>query len=705
MSNAFTLLWAKLNAIWLRFTIPHLQTQDRDELHRAQLAVTVFLVIFCVTLVTFPIIYLGREQGVLAGDWISSDSWVMAHMLSITLSGITYVVARKGYFQLASAIAAVYLIAYIVVNVLIVGNIGPASAVYVLLTLAVYSFPMWVTVGVWLIVTVALFVAVANEMVLLSEITAIVLTSGVMTVFALVLGYYKRQMTIFQNQQLTTSEQRYKIISEIISDYAFSVKVHPDRTFEPEWMTDSFEKITGYDYEEIEAATTNTVSGPTPILYHPDEWSRAFADVDRLLDGETVETRYRIITKPGEIRWLDISRLPVWDEKEQRVIRYYGVARDITERVAAETALREREERIARIIENASDVIYTLSLDGKFEYVSPNWVEHKGYTAEETLNTHFSIYIHPDDVELTQNFFTWVITSGQKQSGIEYRVRRKSGEWRWYTTSGSVARDENGEAMYYVGIAQDITERKRAEAQRLKTMLDAERFQLLQRLMVAISHDFRNTLTIIETSRHLIERTLDEENRKKVQPRLARIEEQIQRLNAQLDSIRLSASLTNLVKSEVDINQMVGHIIHRFNGYRDPALNREIVFQPTATPILSMVDEQKITEALSHLIKNALMHTSPDAAITITTTTTAGLVVIAVADTGPGIPEDKLPHVFDLFYRADDARSLGSGGLGLGLSIVKMIAEAHGGDIGVESTVGEGSTFKLLLPSLGTTSS
>lgn len=134
---------------------------------------------------------------------------------------------------------------------------------------------------------------------------------------------------------LRDSETRYRIISELISDYAFCSDVQPDGSLTPNWITDdSYTRLTGYQWSEV---------GVTYKLYHPDDVEMAQRDVQRVIQGHETENDYRIITKNGAFRWLHIRRHPEWSEAEQRVIRYYGAAEDITERKRAEQIKQEAD--------------------------------------------------------------------------------------------------------------------------------------------------------------------------------------------------------------------------------------------------------------------------------------------------------------------------------------------------------------------------
>ena len=123
-------------------------------------------------------------------------------------------------------------------------------------------------------------------------------------------------------------------------------------------------------------------------------------------------------------------------------------------------------------------------------------------------------------------------------------------------------------------------------------------------------------------------------------------------------------------------------------------------FEVSDAPLMVQADEQRITQVLFNLISNALRYTPTGGAITTTAARSDGRVVVRVRDTGVGISPEELPYVFDRFYRADRSRAFSTDSSGLGLTISKQIIEAHGGQIGAQSSLGAGSTFAFSLPSI-----
>jgi len=142
---------------------------------------------------------------------------------------------------------------------------------------------------------------------------------------------------------------------------------------------------------------------------------------------------------------------------------YSAIQQELAERQRAEEALRASEERLRNIVENADEIIYTLSSDGVFTFVSPAWTRLLGHGVPEVEGHHLEPFVHPDDVLACVAFLDKVMTTGQPQRGIEYRVKHRDGTWRWHTSTGAAVKDAQGRPLYYVGMAQDITERKRSE--------------------------------------------------------------------------------------------------------------------------------------------------------------------------------------------------------------------------------------------------
>ncbi len=149
-----------------------------------------------------------------------------------------------------------------------------------------------------------------------------------------------REERLQAQRELQESEFRYRMVSELTSDYSYAYRVSPDGELEIEWVTGALEKITGFVQPEL------TASGGWESLLHPEDIPIAINQLKALMQGESQTVEYRIRTKSGEIRWMSDQALAIWDENESRTTHIYGAVKDITERKEAEAKLRFRGEEL-----------------------------------------------------------------------------------------------------------------------------------------------------------------------------------------------------------------------------------------------------------------------------------------------------------------------------------------------------------------------
>jgi diguanylate cyclase (GGDEF)-like protein/PAS domain S-box-containing protein len=143
------------------------------------------------------------------------------------------------------------------------------------------------------------------------------------------------------------------------------------------------------------------------------------------------------------------------------ILLVIGVIVMVRERLEAN--LRLSEQRFRTYVESAHDIVYTLDMQGRFKYLSPNLQDVLGYAPAELLNQHFAVIVHPDDLPACEAFLQRLLDGGKKLSGLEYRVRHRDGDWHWHLTNGSPLFDDAGHIIAMLGLAHDISERKASE--------------------------------------------------------------------------------------------------------------------------------------------------------------------------------------------------------------------------------------------------
>jgi signal transduction histidine kinase len=223
------------------------------------------------------------------------------------------------------------------------------------------------------------------------------------------------------------------------------------------------------------------------------------------------------------------------------------------------------------------------------------------------------------------------------------------------------------------------------------------RFDLVHRFFRAVSHDFRTSLSIIETNRYLIQRLLERNELSDIPCRLDYISEQVVRLTSQLENLKIASSLNSPITELCDLNHLANAEAESLRAEMERK-QLHLVIETDSTGPMVRANSDELLHAIGHLLDNALHFTAPGGSVSLRVSHADDMVRIDVQDTGTGIEAEDLEHIFDFFYRADKARSIESGGIGLGLSIAKMVTEAYGGKITVESAPGKGSTFTMAFP-------
>jgi PAS domain S-box-containing protein len=196
-------------------------------------------------------------------------------------------------------------------------------------------------------------------------------------------------------ETLKLNEERYRIISELASDYAYAYRVEPDGSLVCDWITDSFKYVTGYSLDE-----SNLIQHLE--IFHPDDRPRVHQDRQQALGGATNNGEYRIMTREGEERWVQINRYPIWDSEQGRVVRLYSVAHDITFEKRAEFALLEQKqmEAILRQEQEMNRVHVNLMRTISHEFKVPLSVIS---ISAEMLNKYFERYTPEQRAEKLDN--------------------------------------------------------------------------------------------------------------------------------------------------------------------------------------------------------------------------------------------------------------------------------------------------------------
>jgi signal transduction histidine kinase len=226
--------------------------------------------------------------------------------------------------------------------------------------------------------------------------------------------------------------------------------------------------------------------------------------------------------------------------------------------------------------------------------------------------------------------------------------------------------------------------------ERLESAIDVQR-----RFVADTAHELRTPLSTILGNVDLLVRYGDNPRRRRSSlTSIKREGERTSRLAADLLLLAQADAGQNLELRPLELDEILVEVYEQVQGLTDGVF----VLMGQCDPTFVMGDRDRLKQMLLNLVDNALKHTDHGGRVTLSLRTGGGMADLAVTDTGSGIPKKDLPHIFERFYRVQDRTHRGKRSTGLGLAIVKWIAEEHGGNVTVESRVGEGSTFVVSIP-------
>jgi PAS domain S-box-containing protein len=383
------------------------------------------------------------------------------------------------------------------------------------------------------------------------------------------------------------------------------------------------------------------------------------------------------------------------------------IARDVNERRRAEESLRESERRLRAIFDQAIAGIAQTDSEGRFLLVNERYCEIVGRSADELMGLRMQDITHPDDIHQNEALFESLMAGGENFV-IEKRYVRPGGTHVWVRKQFSAVRDANGIPQYGFAIVEEITERKRAEAEKDEAFRrersarsEAEvANRSKDEFLAVVSHELRTPLTAMLGWLRLMKMGAVEASA--ASRGLETVERNANSLVRLVEDL-LDVSRIISGKLELEIRPMkVGPVVRTAIDVIRPAADAkqiELCARLDPDPGLVSGDPGRIQQVVWNLLANATKFTPRGGRIDVALERTEAHVAITVSDTGIGIAPELLPRVFERFRQADSSQSREHSGLGLGLAIVRHVVEMHGGTVEAESQgEGMGTTFRVLLP-------
>jgi PAS domain S-box-containing protein len=439
--------------------------------------------------------------------------------------------------------------------------------------------------------------------------------------------------------------------------------------------------------------------------------SGAYAYIQKPLDREYfIATVKRAMHMRRLARDVDQHRHALQLRAEQLAQALEILQQEIVERQRVQMSLHESEERFRLLVEQVKDyAIFMVDLHGHVMTWNMGAEVMTGYRAEEIVGQPMTVFSTPEDLQRGKPQQLLSMASAAGRVADEGWHARKDGSRFWAEVILTRLQDDTGRLRGFAKITRDLTEHRRTQQRAEERAQDLEAAnqklreldQLKSTFVATVSHDLRTPLTAIKGYANNLLAGVGGPLPEKAIASLLRIEHNADRLTRMisglLDLARLEAGQIMLRLSSVVISDVVKDVTEGLQSVsREKAITITCLAQETPG---IQADRDRVFQIVANLLQNALKFTPDHGRIDICSTTTEdGGVQVAVRDTGPGIPHDKLDKIFEKFYRLPFHGSEG-GGAGLGPSITKSLVELHGGAIWVESTQGEGSRFVFRLPS------
>ncbi len=476
-------------------------------------------------------------------------------------------------------------------------------------------------------------------------------------------------------------------------------------------------------FEQFFGAREEEIVGKTDYDFVERELADFFRANDRAAmekDGRSINEEEVRFASDGHSEILETTKIPMRDV-QGNLIGVLGIGHDITERKRAERALSDSEKQLRFVLQGSELGYWDWNIAAGTVDRNERWAEMLGYTYAELQRTakQWTDFIHPDDRGRAWDSINAVLEGRSNSHRLEYRMFHKDGGVRWILDQASVIqRDADGKPLRMCGTHTDVTMRKldEEELERHRNQLAELVLERTAELQVAkeaaeaaniaksaflanMNHEIRTPMNGILGMAYILHRSgltpLQAD-------KLAKIEAAGKHLlgviNDVLDLSKIEAGKFSLTEDLVcagEILENVASIVGERAKEKGLGLDLEIAPLPAAL----FGDRTRLQQALLNYATNAVKFTEHGRIVlhahVLEDGETSMLLRFEVRDSGPGIAPEALPRLFSAFEQADNSITRKYGGTGLGLAITRRIAQLMGGDAGVETALGKGSTFWL----------
>jgi two-component system CheB/CheR fusion protein len=338
-------------------------------------------------------------------------------------------------------------------------------------------------------------------------------------------------------------------------------------------------------------------------------------------------------------------------------------------------------------------IIWVTDAAGRVDFANRAFLEFFNVEVGQTRSFDWAQALHPDDAADYSTAFAAALAE-QRPFYARARARRADGEWRWIESRGFPRVDASGRMIGFAGNSPDITEIY--ESREVLKETDRRKNEFLATLAHELRNPLapaRNSLQIMRMARHdpeIMERALGTLERQ--------IAHMVRLIDDLVDVSRISRGMVELRRERVDLAAVLNNAVEASRPLLDQ-YGHTFTLKLPGEPLFMDGDPVRLSQIFSNLLHNAAKYTAKGGRIHLSATRRAGDVIVRVEDNGVGIPPTMLPRIFDMFAQVDRSLDRYSGGLGIGLSVVKRLVEMHGGSVEAHSDgPGRGTEFLVQLP-------
>ena len=422
-------------------------------------------------------------------------------------------------------------------------------------------------------------------------------------------------------------------------------------------------------------------------------------------------------------QWLRVFIYPVKDEAGH-IREVVLIHEDITEQIQSDAALRENEARFRFMADSMPQIVWSSKPDGNLDYYNQRWYEYTGMTFDQTKDWGWQPVLHPDDLENCVACWTHSYSTGADYE-VEYRFKSaEDGAYRWHLGRAKPMRDADGKIVKWFGTCTDIEDYKRTQ-ETLQEIQDDLENRVMQRtaqleeqaheleqardqaqasarskseFLANMSHEIRTPMNgVIGMTGLLLETPLSADQLDYAKTIRSSGESLLTIINDILDFSKIEAGKMAIELTDFSLRAALEDVAEMLAPRAQAAGIEMLCHVPADVPEQLRGDPGRIRQILTNFVGNALKFT-PQGEVVIEArvleeTATEATVRLSVRDTGIGIPKSRQAAIFESFTQADGSTTRRYGGTGLGLTICRQLTHLMGGQIGVESEPGKGSTF------------